>query len=80
VKEGDLLAALDTTALELELQSAQQEVVLRQAAPNELINGSSATLVAREETEHAQQVAQAEIALRVAQWGLDEAEVAVARR
>jgi multidrug efflux pump subunit AcrA (membrane-fusion protein) len=26
VKEGDLLATLDTAALELELQSAQQEV------------------------------------------------------
>jgi multidrug resistance efflux pump len=80
VKEGDLLAALDTTALELELQSAQQEVALRQAALDGLINGSSATLVARAETEHAQQVAQAEIALRTAQWELDEAEKGLERQ
>jgi HlyD family secretion protein len=80
VKEGDLLATLDTAALELELQSAQQEVALRQAALNALISGSSATLVARAETEHAQQVAQAEIALRLAQWELDEAEKGLERQ
>ena len=80
VKEGELLAALDTTALELELQSAQQEVALRQSALDGLINGSSATLVARAEAEHAQQVAQAEIALRVAQWGLDEEEKGLNRQ
>jgi HlyD family secretion protein len=38
-----------------------------------LINGSSATLVARAEAEHAQQVAQAEIALQVKQLQLDKA-------
>jgi len=77
VKEGGLLAALDTTALELELQSAQEEVALRQAALDGLINGPGATLVARAEAEHAQQVAQAEIALRMTQWRLDEAERAL---
>ncbi len=80
VKEGDLLATLDTAALELELQSAQQEVVLRQAALDGLISGSSATLVARAEAEHAQQVTQAEITLQVAQWGLDEAEKGLKRQ
>jgi multidrug resistance efflux pump len=80
VKEGDPLATLDTTALELELQSAQQEVTLRQAALDGLVNGPSATLILRAETEHAQQVAQAEIALRVAQWGLDEAEKELERQ
>jgi multidrug resistance efflux pump len=80
VKEGDLLATLDTAALELELQSAQQEVALRQAALDGLISGSSATLVARAEAEHAQQVAQAEIALLAAQWGLDEAEKGLERQ
>jgi multidrug resistance efflux pump len=80
VKEGDLLATLDTAALELELQSTQQEVALRQAALDGLISGSSATLVARAEAEHAQQVAQAEIALRVAQWELDEAEEGLERQ
>jgi multidrug resistance efflux pump len=80
VKEGDLLATLDTAALELELQSAQQEVALQQAVLDGLINGSSATLVAQAETEHAQQVAQAEIALRTAQWELDEAEKGLQRQ
>jgi multidrug resistance efflux pump len=80
VKEGELLATLDTAALELELQSAQQEVALRQAALDGLISGSSAMLVARAEAEHAQQVAQAEIALQVAQWELDEAEKALERQ
>ncbi len=77
VKEGDLLATLDTTALELEMQSAQQEVALWQAALDGLINGPGAMLVARAEAEHAHQVAQAEIALRMAQWRLDEAEKAL---
>ena len=73
VKEGELLATLDTTALELELRSAQQEVALRQAVLDGLIGGSSATLVARAEAEHAQQVAQAEIALQVKQLQLEKA-------
>ena len=74
VKEGDLLAELDTAAMELDLQSAREEIALRQAMLNGLINGPGATLVTRAEAEHARQVAQAEIALRMAQWRLDEAE------
>jgi multidrug resistance efflux pump len=73
VKEGDLLATLDTAALELELQTAQQEVAVRQAALDGLINGPGATLVARAEAEHAQQVAQVEIALQVKQLQLKQA-------
>jgi len=73
VKTGDLLATLDTSALELELQSAQEEVALRQAALDGLINGPGATLVARAEAEHAQQVAQAEVALQIKQLQLEKA-------
>jgi len=73
VKEGDLLGTLDTAALELELQSAQEEVALQQAALDGLVNGPGATLVARTEAEHAQQVAQAEIALQVKQLQLEKA-------
>ena len=73
VKEGDLLAELDTAALELELQSAQEEVALRQAALNGLINGPGAALAARAEAEHVQQVAQAEIVLQVKQLQLEKA-------
>jgi multidrug resistance efflux pump len=78
VKEGDLLGTLDTAALELELQSAQEEVALQQAALNGLVNGPGATLVARAEAEHAQQVAQAEIALQVKQLQLEKARADVA--
>jgi len=73
VKRDELLAQLDTAALELELQSAQQEVALRQAQLDSLLNGPNATLVARAEAEHTHQVAQAEIALQVAQWQLGQA-------
>ncbi|UCC62471.1 MAG: efflux RND transporter periplasmic adaptor subunit [Anaerolineae bacterium] len=73
VKAGDLLATLDTSALELELQSAQEEVAIRQAVLDGLINGPGATLVARAEAEHAQQVAQAEVALQIKQLQLEKA-------
>jgi multidrug resistance efflux pump len=80
VEAGDLLAELDTAAMELDLQSARQEVAIRQATLNGLMNGPGAMLIARAETDHAQQVAQAEIALRMAQWRLDEAEKALERQ
>jgi multidrug resistance efflux pump len=73
VKKGDLLAELDTAALELELQSAQEEVTLRQAQLDGLLDGPNAILAARAETEHAQQVAQAEIELQIEKLQLDKA-------
>lgn len=76
-KAGDLLAELDTSALELELQSAHEQVAVQQAALEGLMNGSSTALVERAEAEHTHQVAQAEIALRMAQWQLDEAKKAL---
>lgn len=75
VVEGALLAELDTAALELELQSAQQEAVIRQAQLDSLLNGPDAWLLERAEADHAQQVAQAEIALRVAHWRLEQAQL-----
>jgi len=68
-----LLAALDTAALELELQSAQEEVALRQAQLERLSNGPGAVLIERAERENAQQVAQAEIALQLKRLQLDKA-------
>jgi HlyD family secretion protein len=77
VTVGDLLAELDTTALEAELQSAQEEVAICQAELDTLLNGpnepATAALVKRAETEHAQQTAEAEIALQVAEWQLEKA-------
>jgi HlyD family secretion protein len=72
VQAGDLLAGLDTAALELELQNARQEVDICQAQLDNLLDGPGAWLVARAEAEHAQQVAQAEIALQMAKWRLEQ--------
>jgi len=73
VKPGDLLAELDTAALESELQSAREEVARRQAALDGLMDGPDAATIGRAESEHAQQVAQAEIALQMARWQLEQA-------
>jgi multidrug resistance efflux pump len=77
VKAGDLLAELDRTALETELQSAQEEVAICQAELDMLLHGpdepATAARVKRAEAEHAQQIAEAEIALQIAEWQLEQA-------
>lgn len=73
VKAEDVLAELDTTTLEFELGKARAVVALRQAALDGLLNGPNATLAERAEVANAQQVAQAEIALQVAQLQLKQA-------
>jgi len=74
VKAGELLAELDTAELELDLQNAQQEVAFWQAALDGLLDGADAALVKRAETEHAQQVARAQVALEIAQLQLQQAQ------
>jgi multidrug efflux pump subunit AcrA (membrane-fusion protein) len=80
VTPGDLvvggapLVRLDAGELELSLQSAQQDVVAQRAALDQLLNGASETLVARAARENAQQIAQAEVALRVKQLQLQKAQ------
>jgi HlyD family secretion protein len=73
VQAGDLLAELDNTALEFELQRAQESLAIRQAVLDGLLNGPATTLVERALAEHARQVTQAQIALQVAQWQLEAA-------
>jgi HlyD family secretion protein len=73
VQEGDLLAELDTAALELELQNAQEEVKIYQAQLDELLKDPQATLAEQAEKQHTQEVAQAEVVLQVAQLHLEEA-------
>jgi HlyD family secretion protein len=73
VQAEDLLAELDTTALEFELERARETVALREAALEGLLDGAGTEVVERAEAEHAQQVAQAEIALQVARWELERA-------
>jgi HlyD family secretion protein len=74
VQAGDLLAELDSTALEFGLTRAQESVVARQAALEGLLDGPAPALLERAEAEHAQQVAQARIALQMAQWRLQAAQ------
>jgi HlyD family secretion protein len=73
VSAGDVLAGLDTAQLALELSSAEQEVAYWQAALEALTGGPDPAQVERVEAEHAQQVAEAEIALQVAQEKLAQA-------
>jgi HlyD family secretion protein len=73
VRAGDLLAELDSTGTEIELQNAQQEVAVRQAALEALTSGPDGVLARRAEREHLQQLAEAQIALQVAQGRLDQA-------
>lgn len=73
VRAGDLLAALDSATLEFELSRAQESVAMRQAALDGLLDGPATALLERAEAEHARQVAQARIALRMAQWRLEQA-------
>jgi len=74
VQEGDLLAELDTAALELELQNAQEQVKIYQVQLAQLLSDPQADLIERAESEHAQQVAQAQIALRKARQRLQYAQ------
>jgi multidrug resistance efflux pump len=75
VAEGDLLAELDTSALALQIESAEQEVALCGAQLDRLVNGPDPSQVERAEADHAHQLAGAELALRVAQAALAAAEV-----
>ncbi len=79
VSAGDQVAAgapllrLDASALELSLQRVQQDVAAQQAALDQLTKGASEAVVSRAERENAQQIAQAEVALKIKQLQLDKA-------
>ncbi len=73
VVAGAPLVRLDTSDLDLSLRVAQQEVAAQQAALDRLIAGASEQVIARADRENAQQIAQAEIALRVKQRQLEQA-------
>jgi multidrug resistance efflux pump len=74
VRAGDVLAELDTGALALELESAEQEVVVSQAALDRLLSGPNAMDIERAEADHALQVADAEAALQMARQRLAQAQ------
>jgi HlyD family secretion protein len=67
-----VLANLDTTPLEYELQQARETVTLRQAELDGLLVGASDALIQEAEATHDQQVAEAQIALQLAQLSREE--------
>jgi HlyD family secretion protein len=73
VHAGDVLAELDSTALALELESAEQLAAYWQATLDGLHAGASPAQIERAETTHAQQVVEAELALQIAQQRLAQA-------
>jgi HlyD family secretion protein len=73
IQEGALLLRLDTRELELSLQNARQEVLAQQAALDQLLRGTRQEVIARADKDNADQIAQAEIALRARQLQLDKA-------
>ena len=73
VAAGATLVRMDTTALEISLRIAQQEVAAQQAVLDRLIAGVSDRIVARADRENVQQVTQAEIALKAKQRQLEQA-------
>jgi multidrug resistance efflux pump len=73
VAAGALLMRLGPNELEIAQQLAQREVAAQQAALDQLLQGASEQLIARTDREHAQQVAQAQVALKVKQQQLEQA-------
>jgi multidrug resistance efflux pump len=71
VSAGTPLLRLDIRELELSLQSAEQDVIAQRAALDRVIVGASDTLVARAAKENAEQIAQAEVALRASELQLE---------
>jgi multidrug resistance efflux pump len=72
VQAGDVLAALDATPLKYELQQARETVTLRQAELDGLSFGASDVLIQGAQATHDQQVAEAQIALQLAQLSREE--------
>jgi multidrug resistance efflux pump len=73
VTTGTLLLRLDTEDLEIQIQSARQDVIAQQAALDRLIQGTQASVIARADKDNADQIAQAEVALQAATLQLDKA-------
>jgi HlyD family secretion protein len=75
VEAGEPLMRLDTSDLEISLESARQDVIAQQAALDRLLKGASDEVIRRAENENVQQIAQAEIALKIQQQQLEKARI-----
>ena len=73
VSVDTILVRLDPTDHELALHVAQQEVLAQQAALDQLLAGSSQSMIDRADRENAQQIEQAEVALRIKERQLEQA-------
>jgi len=73
VQSGDVLAQLDARELDLALRSAEQDVVAQEAALRQLRKGASKKVIARADKGNADQVAQAQVALRAQELQLAKA-------
>jgi HlyD family secretion protein len=73
VAAGALLMRLDTEELALSLQSAQQDIVAQRAALEQLVKGSTETVIARAARENAEQIAKAEVRLQIVELQLAKA-------
>jgi multidrug efflux pump subunit AcrA (membrane-fusion protein) len=74
VSAGSPLVLLDTADLEFALSTAQQEVAAQEALLAQLRAGATDLVIDRADRDHAHQLAQAEIALRVSEQRLAEAQ------
>jgi HlyD family secretion protein len=72
---GAPLARLDTRELTLALRSAEQDVLVQEAALQQLLNGASDKVIARADKGNADQIAQAEVALQIKQMQLEQARI-----
>jgi len=75
VQEGQTLLILDDTDLQISLRVANEQVAAQQAALDRLLAGSSEQVIARADRENAQQIASAEVALRIAERQVAQARV-----
>ena len=73
VASGAPLVRMEVPGLRIALDLARQEVAVQQAALDGLIQGASELIITRADRDHAQQLAQAELALTLQQHRLEQA-------
>ena len=75
VQQGQALLRLDDADLQVALQIAQEQVAAQQAALDRLLAGATDQVIARADRQNAQQIARAEVVLRIKERQLAQAGV-----